>query len=97
MASGIFFDADGNDETMEVLTRVVEEDDVKERKLWAEIDAVAEDIIQFNTGGLCHLGIVCDSCDCFLTSENIKDDARRHRSMATHILEQIRKRHGVHG
>lgn len=58
-----------------------------------EIDAIAEDIIQFNTGGLCHLGKICDLCDCFLL-DNIENDTRRHRDLAAHILAKVQERHG---
>lgn len=75
----------------------VEEEDVKEKKLFAEIDAVAEDILQFETGGLCHLGIICDLCDCFLNVGNLEAETQAQRRLATYILEQIKRRHGIHG
>lgn len=92
MASGIFFDADGNDETMEVLTQVIKRDE----ELDTEIAAVAEDIIQYKTGGQCHLGKLCGICDCFLTQEKLDADTEFHLDFAEYLLRRIEERHGTH-
>lgn len=60
-----------------------------------EAEAMANDLLQFKTSGLCVLGEVCTLCDCFATKEFVKGEKIALIDHMLYLLEQQEKRHAA--